>query len=78
MLADIFNKEITASNVVEASALGAAYLAMFATGEVDNIKVLLPGMKKKSVIYPSGENHFIYMKNYELSKHVYESLYPNT
>lgn len=75
MQADIFNKKIAVSRVTEASALGAAYLAMYALGEVKDIKKLLPGMHTENIIFPSEENHLIYKKAYELSNQIYESIY---
>lgn len=75
MQADIFNKEIAISRVTEASALGAAYLSMYALGEVRDIKNLLPGMYTENVIIPSEENHLIYKKAYDLSNKIYESIF---
>ena len=75
MQVDIFNKEIAVSRVTEASALGAAYLAMYALGEVKDIKKVLPGMHTEKVMLPSEENHLIYKKAYELSNQIYESIF---
>jgi gluconokinase len=73
--ADIFNKEILVSGVGEASALGAAYLAMVSVGAVSDIKKLLPAMESKKIIRPIAGNHEVYKKAYELSKQIYGSIY---
>jgi len=74
MQADIFNKEILVSGVEEASALGAAYLCMYALGEVSDMKRLLSGMHPKKVITPSAENHEIYKEAYKKAKTLYECI----
>lgn len=75
MQADIFNKEILVPEVQEASALGAAVLAMTALGAI-RPGAVLQGMLPKKVIRPIDGNHEIYMKAYALSKQIYNSLYP--
>ena len=62
------------SGVEEASALGAAYLCMYALGEVSDMKRLLSGMHPKKVITPSAENHEIYKEAYKKAKTLYESI----
>lgn len=73
--ADVFNKGIMVPEVTEASALGAAYTAMYALGEVKDIRTLLPGMAAREIIHPDEENHAVYKKVYELSKQIYGSIY---
>ena len=73
--ADVFNKEILVSGIVEASALGAAFLSMVSQGAVEDTSRLLPGMQPRKVIKPIEHNHEIYRKAYELSKQVYGNVY---
>jgi len=73
--ADIFNKEILVSGVQEASALGAAYMAMLSVGAVSDIRKLLPGMKPQKSVRPIPGNHEVYKEVYTLAKAVYENLY---
>lgn len=73
--ADIFNKEILVPEVQEASALGAAFLSMVSLGMAD-FKKVLPGMLPKKVVYPICANHEVYKEVYDLSKQIYNSIYP--
>ncbi|MBC7959384.1 MAG: gluconokinase [Vallitaleaceae bacterium] len=72
---DVFNKEIQISAVSEASALGAAYLAMIALGFWTDQKEL-PSMKAIKSIQPCATSHAIYRNTYERSKEIYKSIYP--
>lgn len=73
--ADLFNREVLVSEVTEASALGAAYMAMLALGAVGDIKSLLPAMKPRKAIRPIAENADAYRKTYETAMKVYNSIY---
>ena len=73
--ADIFNKEVHVLGVTEASALGAAYTAMYALGAVKDMKSALPGMAVKKVVRPVEENACAYRKHYELAMQIYNDIY---
>lgn len=73
--ADLFSKEVLVSSVTEASALGAAYTAMYALGAVKDIKSLLPSMAVSKVVRPIEENTLAYNRMYTLAMQVYGSLY---
>lgn len=73
--ADLFNKPIQITGVGEASALGAAYIAMISLGAVQDMKQLLPGMRPQSIINPIEENHAVYLRTFNLAKQIYENVY---
>ena len=75
MQADIFGKEILVPEVQEASALGAAFLTMITLGAATP-DTMLKGMQPKSIVKPIAGNQEIYLKAYELSKQIYNSVYP--
>lgn len=60
MQADMFGRDVYVSGVTEASALGAAYLAMFAVGAVPSLEYDLPEMKPVKVLKPNTENMVFY------------------
>lgn len=72
MQADIFGRRIAVPAVTEASALGAAFLAMAAAGAVDGIDKPLPSMKDQVVVEPDPGNHGIYRETYEKAMMLYE------
>ncbi|MCX8129611.1 MAG: gluconokinase [Clostridia bacterium] len=75
MQADIFNKEILVAPVTEASALGAAYLAMVAVGAANGFDNMLPSMKPRSIITPDAETHKFYTHAYKRAMEIYSNLY---
>jgi len=70
--ADVFDREIIVPKIHEASALGAALLAMNALGMLDNIEDFQPAIDRK--IGPNATNHEIYHRVYELSERLYQRL----
>ncbi len=60
MQADMFGREVQVSDVSEASALGAAYLAMYAVGAVPNLTDGLPAMQPTRVFQPNSVNVALY------------------
>lgn len=74
MQADLFGKRIVVPQVTEASALGAAYLAMLATGAADGLHKPLPSMQAQSVVEPDEEKHGEYQDIYEKAMIFYETI----
>jgi len=72
MQADLFGRRIEVPKVTEASALGAAFLAMAAAGAVDRLDKMLPAMKAQAVIEPNPENHSLYGEIYKKATALYE------
>lgn len=70
--ADIFNKDIAVAGVAEASAFGAAYIAMAAVGAIKNLQTLLPKMKPVKVVKPIMENVEAYRKTYKQFRDLYD------
>ncbi len=72
ILADIFNKKVCLINSEDASALGAAYLALKSLGIIENYETLKP--KQVVTYHPTITNHALYLKNFELYKKLYARL----
>jgi len=72
MQADLFGRRIAVPTVTEASALGAAFLAMVAVGTIGGIDKPLPAMKAQTVIEPNPENHSLYREIYKKATVLYE------
>jgi len=73
--ADVFNREIAVSNVGEASAFGAAYTAMIATGAAKDFKTGIDIMKPKRVITPNQDNVSVYKESYREFRSLYTKIY---
>jgi len=71
MQADIFNKKIYVSSVKEASALGAAFLAMVSNAQIESINQRLPAMEPVNVIEPDEDVHQQYKKLYSKAMKIY-------
>lgn len=71
MQANIFGKEIAVAGVGEASALGAAYVAMVAIGAVKEFKQALPNMKPVKIIKPNYQEVELYKDYYKEFKSLY-------
>jgi gluconokinase len=72
LIADITGKKLKATEMADASAIGAAYLAMFASGylkQLSDVKRFIPVSK---VFEPVLSNHKVYAELFRL----FESLYP--
>ena len=72
MLADITGKQVALVHAEDASATGAAMLAMKSLGIVENYSSFLRG-KQFSIIEPDDKNHNRYQQLFS----VYKALYPN-
>ncbi|HYG02391.1 MAG TPA: gluconokinase [Chryseosolibacter sp.] len=72
ILADIFGCKLALMNTTDASALGAAYLAMKEAGVFSEKNLL----KKRPVdeIIPDPGTHLIYQKHYEIFRELYNNL----
>ena len=63
------------AGVEEASAFGAAYQAMAATGMVPDLRHPLPAMAPRRTIRPDEANHEIYRKGLHRFKDLYRRMY---
>ncbi|HOJ10022.1 MAG TPA: gluconokinase [Clostridiales bacterium] len=73
--ADVFNREIAVAGIGEASAFGASYVAMAATGAISSLRQPLPAMQPKKAIKPIRENSEIYKNAYKNFKDLYGRIY---
>ena len=72
LLADMFGKKILLSDGTDASALGAAFIGMYATGIISNLSVVKSFIQTKKVFEPDNKNTVIYKHQFD----IYTSLYP--
>lgn len=72
LLADLFGKKIILNDVTEASAMGAAFIGMYATGYIKEPDEVKQFIKTDKVFEPNETNHLLYQKHFEL----YKKLYP--
>lgn len=77
MQADIFGRRVEVSEVTEASALGAAFLAMYAVGAISNLEEGLPAMKPSLILEPDPGSVVVYEKWKEVAERTYDTNYPN-
>jgi gluconokinase len=76
--ADVFDRDIAVAGVGEASAFGAAYVGMAATGMINSLKQPLPAMQVQKVIRPTKENSKTYKEMYMAFIDLYDKIYSNT
>lgn len=72
LLSDITGKKISVQHTEDASALGAAYLALKALGVIENYKLLQK--KEEIIIYPQSQFEQVYDRNYQVFKTLYPAL----
>ena len=72
LLADIFGKKILLSDGIDASALGAAFIGMYATGLIDDLSRVKSFVQTKKTFEPDGNLNNLYKFHYE----IYTALYP--
>lgn len=72
IMANMFNKKLCLLNVADASALGAAYIALKSTGHINSYAELHP--KQVTEINPDEGIHLLYRKQYQRFNKLYLSL----
>lgn len=72
LLADMFGKNIILNDVADASAMGAAFMAMYATGFITDLGEVNKFINPSKVFTPNAAVHKIYLNHFE----VYKKLYP--
>ena len=72
LLANMFGKTIIFNDSADASAMGAAFMGMFATGMIDDLSAVKSFMQVTKTFEPEASTHALYQKHFE----VYVSLYP--
>jgi gluconokinase len=74
ILADVYGRDLVIPEVMETSALGAVFLALYALGylrELEEVRRLVP---IKKVYHPDMGNHTKYERLFELYQRIYQSL----
>ncbi|HXD78365.1 MAG TPA: gluconokinase [Puia sp.] len=74
MLADIFDKNVHVSHAADASAAGAAILAMLALGQIPDTDAATGLVKVRKTYEPDPARHVLYRKNYEVFTQLYSRL----
>lgn len=72
LLADILGKRLVISNTADASAMGAAFMAMYALGIIQDPADIKKIIREENVFEPDEKKHELYLKMFS----VYRSLYP--
>ncbi|MEP7320185.1 MAG: gluconokinase, partial [Panacibacter sp.] len=72
LLADIFGKTIILSDQADASAMGAAFMGMYAMGIIDDLSTVKKFIQIAKTFEPDAGTHALYQKHFQ----VYASLYP--
>lgn len=72
LLANMFGKTIVLNDSTDASAMGAAFMGMYATGMIDDLSTVKSFMQIAKTFEPEANIHAMYQKHFE----VYASLYP--
>ena len=66
LLTDIFGKKILLSDSTDASALGAAFIGMYATGIIDDLSKVKSFIQTKKVFEPNNKITDVYKRHYEI------------
>lgn len=74
MLADILNKEIRVVNTADASATGAVYMGMKATGFIKEWDEIMKFSATEKKIIPDPAKQALYQKYFSIFSHLYEKL----
>ncbi len=72
LIADMFGREIILNNVADASAMGAAFMGMYATGIIKELNEVSKFVQPSKRFVPDAEVHGIYKEKFE----IYKQLYP--
>ncbi|HQU60778.1 MAG TPA: FGGY-family carbohydrate kinase, partial [Saprospiraceae bacterium] len=73
IIADVFGIPVRVDEQEEASARGAAFVAMKAVGAIEDYEALLPLRKFSRQYQPDLEKHRLYLDDFEAYKDVYRS-----
>lgn len=65
MLADVFGKDVYLAESHHSAAWGAAWTALYATGQVDSLEEIKQNIPIEAIIKPNMDNHEVYKKNFE-------------
>jgi gluconokinase len=74
LLANMFGKKILLSDATDASAMGAAFIGMYATGMINDLSAVKSFVQTKKEFLPDAPVNKLYSRHYE----IYTSLYPAT
>lgn len=74
LLADMFGKKIILNDVADASAMGAAFMGMYATGFIEDLNEVTKFIAADKVFEPDMDVHLSYRQQFEK----YKKLYPAT
>jgi gluconokinase len=72
ILADVFNQEVHVPKSHQSSAWGAAWIALYALGEVNSLEAIKEHIPMEGLYKPDPENHQIYMESFDHYKKLAE------
>lgn len=71
LLADMFGKKIIVNDVADASAMGAAFMGMYATGFIKDLAEVKKFLKTDKVFEPNAAIHALYQQQFLQYKKIY-------
>ncbi|QKS72725.1 gluconokinase [Paenalkalicoccus suaedae] len=71
MLADMFGREVHLPVSHQSSAWGAAWVSLYAVGEVTDLRAIKQSIPMKGVVVPDMEKHEVYRKMFEVFREMY-------
>lgn len=74
LLADMFGKNIILNEVADASALGAAFMGMYAMCFIKSLDEVKQFITTSKVFEPDSATHAVYIKQFQLYKQLYPAL----
>jgi gluconokinase len=74
IMADVCGRELVVPQVIETTSLGAAFLAMYALGQITDLKDVRRYVPVEARYSPSMENHELYLRLFDVYQEVYQGV----
>jgi gluconokinase len=74
MIADVFNRRVSVTNVADASAIGAVILGFYALGVIPDMHAASRLIRVQDTYEPDGDRHRIYQQNFAVYAALYDRL----
>ncbi len=74
IMADVYGRELVVPQVIETTSLGAVFLAMYALGQLDNLKDVRQYVPIETRYIPNMQNHELYLSLFDIYQEVYHGV----
>ncbi len=74
IMADVYGRELVVPQVIETTSLGAVFLAMYALGQLDNLKDVRQYVPIETRYIPNMQNHELYLSLFDIYQEVYNGV----